>query len=202
MSRPTEFVDWDINNVNSTRPDDSIKDNGYADNDIPDAGDINWIFQFLSAWIKYLDPLVNGAVWLLGSDFVLAQSGGTAVLDGTAWESHTTGGNQNLVGRIPLHPGARITAVTVYGKCGNSAGEEISALLAKVDTTLTTTQISTTKTSGHIGANTNIGWTTADTDLTPNGYTLDDNPHLVQVVLPQTSANAEAQLYSVKIQLG
>lgn len=61
MTRPSELVDWDINDVNSTRPDDSIKDNGYADDAIPDAGDINWVFQFLSAWIKYLDPLVAGS---------------------------------------------------------------------------------------------------------------------------------------------
>lgn len=61
MTRPAELVDWDINDVNSTRPDDSIKDNGYAADDVPASGDHNWIFQQLSAWIAYLDPLISGS---------------------------------------------------------------------------------------------------------------------------------------------
>lgn len=53
-TKPSELVNFDINNVNVTRPSDGTKDNGYATNAVPPSAEHNWIFQMLSAWVAWL----------------------------------------------------------------------------------------------------------------------------------------------------
>jgi len=142
-----------------------------------------------------------GPRWLLGSDAV-QDTTGTLVLADVTWQSVTSGGEQFLTFTVPLPAGTRITAITVYGVEGNAGGEVYRAFFEELSTGGSPSQISTTKTSGTTGGGSSIGWTTADTDFTPNGYTMTDLPHRIRVGIAQTSGAAEVRVSAIKIVLG
>lgn len=117
----------------------------------------------------------------------------------SAWGSRTTGGFFDLYFRFNrMRVGDRLLSVTVHGRDGGVAGEEIQAELQYISATGAITAVSTNKTSALVGGNTSIGWTVADTDFTPDGFTfLAGRAHQLDIVMPQTSADAEARIYAV-----
>lgn len=138
--------------------------------------------------------------------------GGQSIDDVTGTPVPMLPGNSSLVsstttarrwrGDIRLPVGARLLAVTVYGNPGSDAVAE--AFTAKIWRThhdgTARTQLSTTKTSTGTAA-TSIGWTTADTDFTPSGFTLvTGEAYYIEVDLPVSSSAAEIEFYSVKIE--
>lgn len=203
MSRPNEYNFWDRNGLRITRPSDGKLDSGILLDEIPSSDEENWWKEKTYRWVEYLDSLTGSAkIWLLGVDFSLR--GGNATMTSTGWNS-IQAGNADLVARLPVVPGSRIVAVTLYGREGPTNGDGYSGALGKTNhATGANTQISTTKSSGHTDANTNRGWTTADTDLTPSGYVVTDDPHFIQLTLTNVNApdDGKSKIYAVSIQLG
>ncbi len=117
-----------------------------------------------------------------------------------AWQSITTGGEKRLTFPFPLPSGDRLLTVTLFGFAGNAVGEEIQGKIFEVSGLGGNTQVSTTKISAASGIPANVGWTTSDTDFTPNGYTLLANRmYGLWARLPQTSTAGELLIFGVKI---
>lgn len=119
----------------------------------------------------------------------------------SAWASLTTGGQVDIMfGFDAMRVGDRLLSVTVYGRAGDAAGETLSGALQYLSSTGVVTGFGGgIKNSALANGNTSIGWTTADTDFTPTGFTfLTGRAHQLDIILPQTSVAAEVKIYGVK----
>lgn len=137
------------------------------------------------------------------SDSFYVDFGVTPSMNLSAWLSNTSG-DTNVAWPIRLPVGSRIKSITVYGRSGNAAGETIHGLLFTQTPSghTTASQISTTKESGTADGNDDtVAWTTADTDFTPDGYTIQAGDSLfLLTILGQTSAGSEVAVYGVKVE--
>jgi hypothetical protein len=131
---------------------------------------------------------------MAGYGLVSAASTGLA-----AWQSNSSGGEKRLTFPLPLHAGDRLLTVTCYGYSGNDAGEELQAKIFRDDLQGTDAQVSTTKTSPSGYAWRTIGWTTADTDFSPNGHTMVDECYGVWMRLAQSNAGGEILITGIRV---
>lgn len=131
---------------------------------------------------------------LLASVFIAASGSG-----GGSWSSITSGGDKFIEFSLPLRTGDRVTAITVFGTSGDAGGEEMQAEIFRTDGIAGFTQVSTTKTSGLAAGPDNIGWTTSDTDFTPDGHVMVDESYMVIARLAQSNFGGEVAIFNIKI---
>lgn len=118
MTRPAEYVDWDILDTHSTRPADPLKDGGYATNDIPTSAELNWVLQQLSAWTAYLDDQLFANVRTRSIPLNLFSTGG--VWASTAFGYIGSSGAASPGGQIliPFDVGDIISGIGFIGRGG------------------------------------------------------------------------------------
>lgn len=118
----------------------------------------------------------------------------------SAWGSLAGGGFYDvLFGFEKMRVGDQLLSVTVHGRAGNAAGEVLQAQLQYISSAGVVTAFGgADKVSGQANGNTSIGWTVADTDFTPDGFTfLTGRGHQLDVIVPPTSADGEVRIYGV-----
>lgn len=60
MPKPTDTIPmWSTDQINEVEPSTGEMDAGFADNDVPTAAKINWMFRQYGDWITYLDGLAG-----------------------------------------------------------------------------------------------------------------------------------------------
>jgi hypothetical protein len=159
-------------------------------------GQINQLYSGVHGLrVKWLSPGVASETHLNDSTgYANAVAGGLM-----SFQSRTSGGTRYMTWDFGLDMGARLKTVDVYAYVGNAAGEELQGKIFSQTLAGSNTQISTTKTSTASGALNAIGWSTADTDFTPSGFTLADLMYGLWIRMPQTSGAGEFLLFGARI---
>jgi hypothetical protein len=207
ISRPTTFPRW-ATDGSGVEPTSGKKTTGFDPAERPAAQYFDWLFGKIYEWIKYgecheRELWIHAVEGVCGGGSDPADGLGYYVADEYYWASKSTGGEKRVQFRIPLGAGDRIRSLTVYGRAGNAAGEELEAVINRTGSAGFATdgeQVGPTKTSAAADGDTSIAWTTADTDFTPDGHEIDTGfAYLLDVRLPQTSGADEVKIYAIKI---
>lgn len=201
----------DLAGAGKSAPSSGERDSGFVTGAPIVAAVFDYLLNQFYEWAKHVNEAAQlqgdstngyrlGEKWISAVDGYLTDGGtNVRVMDRSGAVSSTTESRVLLVD-LGVHAGDRIRSITIYGREGNLAGETYSAKIWR-ETTSSEAQISTTKTSGVTNAFTSIGWTTADTDLTPNGYTVATGGALMlEIIIAQTSAAAEVRIQTIKVE--
>lgn len=60
MPKPSQVPDWNTGGGNRTEPSAGEKASGYAVNDVPSSGKLNWLLNLAGQWASYLNGLSSG----------------------------------------------------------------------------------------------------------------------------------------------
>ena len=206
MPKPTDLPRWANVSGDIVEPTEDKKDVGWIAGEKPPAQFWNWLQKNIYDWLSYFDeakeltlyfPAAMGQVSGTLADQIY--TGAHALPTNVGYTENDATFNFDIPLTPVLLPGDVITEITVYGAEGNAGGEVYTAKVVSVATTGGPTQISTTKTSGTTGAETSIGWTTSDTDFTPDGYTVGNNFLVLACSVASASGTDEVRLYGAKV---
>ncbi len=207
MTRPSKYPRWADVSGGIVEPSSGHKDVGFSPGGKGIANYFDWLFNLTYQWIQHLDQ-GERVIWIPASKAATCNNTDQLTTtrgifnSGASRIDSSNGFNTNY--EFPLDmliEGDRITEITLYGREGDSAGENYTGRLYSVDpATSVKTGISSLKTSGTTNANTTLQWTTADTGLTPDGYEVPaDTPLVFSGDLKSTSADAEVHIHMLKL---
>lgn len=212
MSRPTDDLHWaDDGAADVVEPNAGKKDVGWVSDEEPPAQYFNWFMREVAKWIEYLDGDGHQTytIWLPASKAAVTNA---LTFDGTGIRHIITPSASRIeslnAGAIyyewpldMLREGDRILSITLYGDEGNAAGETYDGRLYSVaEADGTKTGITALKTSGVTGNNTTLAWSTADSGLSPSGYTVPaDTPLVFGGELKISSSDGEIDVVMLKI---
>lgn len=74
MAKPAELPEWDTDQTNATEPTSDRKADGWATNDIPTSGNLNWLFLWIYRWIKWIYDGVWEAISLAVESLTVSTS--------------------------------------------------------------------------------------------------------------------------------
>jgi hypothetical protein len=123
MAQPSKTPDWNTALTNNVEPLAGRKSSGFATNDIPTSGELNWWMNTVYQWCNYLKGLVAGTeTW---NKLVAVAATAGAAITGTGNGSGSgvvgTGGATNGIGVAGTGGGSAGTGVLGTGQ-GASAG--------------------------------------------------------------------------------
>lgn len=116
MPAPGSYADWDTNGTNTTPIVAGHATDGFVNNEIPTARELNEWMMLVGQWIRWV--AVGRVINMSAGDFVLGHaSGGTPTFDGQSWTGGTSA-NWYVTAPLDLAVGQKLTDVTFYYKNG------------------------------------------------------------------------------------
>jgi len=200
MAAPTSQPEWATDaSADIVAPTSGKQGAGWAAEERPPAGYLNWLFYWIYQWILHF---FSHTITINASAFQVRDQAapvGTR-FQGYYWQSSSA---QDIVLNcdIPGIDGKILDSLTIYVEEGDAGGEEINADLYEIDMASGTggaTAKGGSKSSGTTGGNATFGWTNADAGIPLTIDAAGGNSYMLEVTLQQTSANGESKLFGIE----